>query len=159
MTFTFSRVRKKTSKFQGFQGTFQGKEKIQGIFKSLTVFKDRWPPCPYITYSLFQIVSNPSFPVASNPTHTAYSVILFLWLNGWLCHNWCAILLNDIMDVHTSSLRILMLVLCNKASSLLRSDTTCGFSLVLWFDITCTQTHIHTKTHSTLRGQCTDTPI
>ena len=28
----FSRVRKKTSKFQGFQGTFQGKENIQGPF-------------------------------------------------------------------------------------------------------------------------------
>ena len=40
LTFMVSRVRKKTSKFQGFQGAFQGKEKIQGIFKG---FKDRWP--------------------------------------------------------------------------------------------------------------------
>ena len=40
----FSKVRKKTPKFQGFQGTFQGKEKIQTIFKAFKVFKDRRPP-------------------------------------------------------------------------------------------------------------------
>ena len=44
-TFMFFRVRKKTSKSQGFRGTFQEKEKIQGIFKGVKVFKDRWPPC------------------------------------------------------------------------------------------------------------------
>ena len=35
---------------------------------------------------------------------------------------------------YLSTRRTLMCVLCNKASSLLRSDT-CGFLLVLWFDI------------------------
>ena len=40
-----------------------------------------------------------------------------------------------------SSLRTLMCVICNKASSLPRSDTQCGFLLVLWFDITHTQGH------------------
>ena len=39
--------------------------------------------------------------------------------------------------------RTLMCVLCNKASSLLRPGT-CGFLLVLWFDITHTQTQTHT---------------
>ena len=28
---------------------------------------------------------------------------LFLWLNGWLCHNGCAILVNDSMDLHMLS--------------------------------------------------------
>ena len=30
------------------------------------------------------------------PTSTALSGVLFLWLNGWSCHIWCTILLNDI---------------------------------------------------------------
>ena len=57
------------------------------------------------------------FAVASNPHHTAHSVVfLFLWM-PWLCHIWCTILLNNIMDVHMSSLSTLMRVLCNKASN------------------------------------------
>ena len=32
------------------------------------------------------------------------SCYLFLWLNGWSHHIWCVILLNDIMDLHMSSL-------------------------------------------------------
>ena len=40
----FSRVRKKTAKFEGFQGTFHEKKKIQGIFKGVRGFKDRWSP-------------------------------------------------------------------------------------------------------------------
>ena len=49
------------------------------------------------------------------PNSTSYSVVLFLWLNGWSRHIWSAILLNDIMDVHMSSLKTWMCVLCNKA--------------------------------------------
>ena len=44
LTFMFSRARKKTSQSKGFQGTFQVKEKIQGIFKGFKVSKDQWPP-------------------------------------------------------------------------------------------------------------------
>ena len=97
--------------------------------------------------------SNLPFPISLSPltsTPIVFSVVLFLWLNGRSRHSWCAILLNDNMDLHMSSMylrnrRTLMCVLCNKASSrLLRSDT-CGFLLVLWFDITNTQTH---TTHS-----------
>ena len=36
------------------------------------------------------------------------SVMLFLWLNGWSRHISCAILLNDNMGVHISSLGILV---------------------------------------------------
>ena len=60
---------------------------------------------------------------------------------------------NDIMDLHMSSLgrTFLMCVLCKKLSSLLRSDT-CGFLLVLWFDITHTSTHTYTQSHTSHSG-------
>ena len=38
-------------------------------------------------------------------------------------------------------------VLCNKASRLLRS-ATCGFLVMLWFNITQTHRHRHTHTHT-----------
>ena len=46
----------------------------------------------------------PHFPVTSNPQLTLLSVVLFLWMNGYLCHIWCAILLNDNMHLHMLSL-------------------------------------------------------
>ena len=61
------------------------------------------------------------YPFASNPT-TAHSVVLFLWLNGWSRHIWCATFLNDIKNVQMLSFRTLVHVLCNKVSSLLRSE-------------------------------------
>ena len=75
---------------------------------------------PYIVYLpsflKFCPTSPPTSLLSPTPSPTAHSVALFLWLNGWSRHIWCAILLN-IMDVHMSSLRTLMRVLCNKASS------------------------------------------
>ena len=47
---------------------------------------------------LFQILSTP--PPLPTPIPTALSVVLFLWLNWWSHYIWCAILLNDIMDLH-----------------------------------------------------------
>ena len=98
-----------------------------------------------------QTLSNPLSPTSLSPptsTPTVFSVVLLLWLNGWSCHIWCAILLNNNMDLHMSSLgtrRTLMCVLCKNESGLPRSDI-CSFLLVLWFDITNTQTHIqHTQ--------------
>ena len=35
-------------------------------------------------------------------------VAFFLWLNGWLHHIWCVILLNDIMDLHMLNLGTLV---------------------------------------------------
>ena len=35
-------------------------------------------------------------------------VAFFLWLNGWLHHSWCVILLNDIMDLHMLNLGTLV---------------------------------------------------
>ena len=87
------------------------------------------------------------FSVNSNPTPNVLYVVLFLWLNRWSHHIWCAILRNDNMDLHMLAMlttkRALMCVLCNKASSLLRPDTY-DFLLVLWFDITHTQAKKHT---------------
>ena len=81
------------------------------------------------------------------PTSTVHSVVLFRWLNEWLHHIWRATLVNHTIDVHMSTLRTLMWVLCIKASSLLRCDTWCFFLLVLWFDITHTNIHIDLHTH------------
>ena len=102
-------------------------------------------------YNHFMKTSFIDYPFASNPT-TAHSVVFFLWLNGWLRHVWCATFLNDIVDVQMLSFRTLMHVLCNKVSSLLRSDTWYSFLLVLWFDITHTNKHKHTQRHTTHSG-------
>ena len=109
-------------------------------------------PLLYCLPPFFQILFHPSPTYLSPPnaTPTVFSVVLFLWLNGWSRHIWCAILLNDNMNLHISSLGTLVpkgpwCMLCNKASSLLRSDT-CGFySTPIWY-------HKHTNTHNTLRG-------
>ena len=59
---------------------------------------------PYITYPLFQILSNlPPSLSSPTPTLTALSVVLFLWLNWWSHHIYCATLFNDVMDLHMSS--------------------------------------------------------
>ena len=39
---------------------------------------------------------------------TVLSVVLFLWLIKRSCHIWCAVLLNDNMDLHMSSLGTLV---------------------------------------------------
>ena len=78
-------------------------------------------------------------------TSTAYSVALFLWLNGWSCDIWCAFFLNDIMDVHMSSLKTLMHVLCSKTSSLLRSDMWFFAGTLIWHHA-LTNTHMQRHT-------------
>ena len=110
----------------------------------------------YIAYPPFYFKFFPASPSLSPPTpnHTALSVVLFLWLNGWLCHIWWAILLNDkplhVEPWYLGARKTFMCVLCNNASSLLRSDTWCVFLLALWFDITHTNTH--TQTHTAHSG-------
>ena len=44
----------------------------------------------------------------STPAPTVLSVVMFLWLNGWSCHIWCAILINHNMDLYMSSLGTLI---------------------------------------------------
>ena len=103
--------------------------------------------------------TNPPPPPTPLPCHLQPPlhcfIVLCLWLNGWSCHIWCAILLNN-MNLHMSSLGTLvpqgptlMCALYNNRTHSLRSDT-CGSLLVLWFAIT--HTHKYTNTHSTLQG-------
>ena len=86
-------------------------------------------------------------PLTSTPT--VLSVVLFLWLNVWSHHIWCAILHNENMDLHTPSLVTLVpegtwCVFYATRCKVYWALTQCGFLLVLWFDITHTNTQIHT---------------
>ena len=67
-------------------------------------------PIAYPPFSNFVQPPLPPFPFRSNPHPHCYSpsVVLFLWLNVLSRHIWCAILLNDIMDLQMSSLGILV---------------------------------------------------
>ena len=66
---------------------------------------------PHILWRLPPILPNLlffKFCSTSNPLPTSLSVVLFLWLNWWSHYTWCVILLNDIMDLHMSSLATLV---------------------------------------------------
>ena len=58
--------------------------------------------CP--SFSDFVQPSPPLPTLLSTPTSTptVLSVVLFISLNGWSCHIWCAILPNDNMDLLSS---------------------------------------------------------
>ena len=58
------------------------------------------PPHPFSSF--VPPPPTPLSPLTSTPT--VLSVVLFLWLNVWSHHIWCAILHNENMDLHTSSL-------------------------------------------------------
>ena len=51
------------------------------------------PPSPTLPIHLFQVLSNTPPHHSTPPTHTVLSAVLFLWLNGWFRHIWCAIYL------------------------------------------------------------------
>ena len=84
------------------------------------------------------------------PTLTALSVISFLWLNGWLRHIWCVILLKDIMVLHIPSLCTLVPEGRSCVFYATRHQVYWGLIQVsfCWysdlFDITHTNTHKHT---------------
>ena len=82
---------------------------------------------------------------------TVLSVVLFLWLMKRSCHIWCAVLLNDNMDLHMSSLDTLLAegpwcVFYATRCQVYWGLTQCGFLLVLSFYISHTHTHTHTHT-------------
>ena len=67
----------------------------------------------YCLFVLFQILSTPSPTSLSPPIPTSnphlhcsfcFNVSLPEWVMGWSYHIWCAILLNDNVDLHMSSL-------------------------------------------------------
>ena len=47
----------------------------------------------------FKILFNLSFPLPPTFTFTAIFDVLFLWLNGWLCHILCVVSLNYVVDL------------------------------------------------------------
>ena len=111
-------------------------------------------PLYCLTPFFFQILSNLPSPVAANPyPHCSFCCLVFL--TKWVIapHLMCYFAewyygSTHIKPWYLSTRRTLMCVLCNKASSLLRSDT-CDFLLALWWY----HTHTNTQTHSTFRGQ------
>ena len=109
------------------------------------------PPPSYIAYPTLPAPFSRFCPPPTSlspPTliSTVLSVFIFLWLSGWLHHIWCAILLNDNMHLHKSSLGTLVpeepwCVFYSTRHQVDWGLTQCGFLLVHWFDITHTQTH------------------
>ena len=64
-------------------------------------------PPPFFQF-LSTTTTTPNFLSPSTPTPTVFPVDLFLWLNGWWHHIWCAIFLNDNLDLHMLSLDTLV---------------------------------------------------
>ena len=96
-------------------------------------------------------------PPSSTPM--VHSVFLFLWLNGWSCHIWCTILLNDNMDLHMSSLSISVpkgFDACFMQQGITFTEVE---HVISFFNGSLIWYHTHKHTHSTLRDQQTDTPI
>ena len=64
-------------------------------------------PPPFFQF-LSTTTTTPNFLSPPTPTPTVFPVDLFLWLNGWSHHIWCAIFLNDNLDLHMLSLDTLV---------------------------------------------------
>ena len=75
---------------------------------SLLIYEDFLPILLTTTFSNFVQPLPPTSLSCLNPTPIVLSVALFIWLNEWSGHIWCAILCNDNMDLHMSSLRTLV---------------------------------------------------
>ena len=125
---------------------------LKTILKLL--FYEDTPIYPTLPFSNF-VKWNHHHPLPTHPTKPfpTLFVVLFLWRNGWLCHIWCVILLNDIMDLHVLSLvpsntRTLWCGFCNKAS--VYWGWTYDVLFCYYSDLI---SHKQTKTHSTHRGQ------
>ena len=87
------------------------------------------PPCYNSSPSFFQILLNLQSLLFLLPDFSE-------WIGDHISFNMC---FAHLESCYFSTRRTLLCVLCNKVSSLLRSDTYCSLLLVLWFDMT--QTH------------------
>ena len=106
-------------------------------------YEDPLPILPISPY-FFKCFPTPHFLVTSNLTSSVLFVVLFLMLNGWSCHIWCAEWWYGSTHVepwYLSTRRTLMCVLCNKTE--------------VWHNVVfhCYSDITHTNKHSTLRGQ------
>ena len=112
---------------------------------------------PVLLIPSFQLFSNPPIPslLPPTPTPTALSVVLYFWLNGWSYHIWCAILLNDIMNLMLS-LGILVPEGPWCVFYVTRHQMYWGLThnaVFCWYSDLISHTKRHTTTHSTFRGQ------
>ena len=110
------------------------------------IFSTPLPPPPPVNLQLYCFYCLFLLPCFLLPCFAFFCLFLFLNLNGWSCHSWSVILLNDIMDLHMSSLGTLVpeglwCVSCNKASSLLRPGTCGSIASTLIGNHTSTQRH------------------
>ena len=75
---------------------------------SLLIYEDFPPILLTTTFSNFVQPLPPTSLSSQTPTPIVFSVALFIWLNEWSGYIWCAILCNDKMDLHMSSLHTLV---------------------------------------------------
>ena len=84
-------------------------------------------------------------------TLTVLSVVPFLWLNGWSLHIWCAILLNDNMDLHMSGLGTLVPEGPWCVFYATRHQVYWGLThnvIFYWYSHLISHKHTHTHTHT-----------
>ena len=112
--------------------------------------------CLPLHFLFIQILSIPPSP---NHYSLCLFIALFLWLNGCICHIWCTILLNDIMDLHMFSLGTLISegVCCVFYTTrhqiywgLTNNKCFCWYSDLM--------SHKKSRAHSKHRGQETNSP-
>ena len=126
---------------------------IVGTVVLTPLFLILWRPSKYCqppTTTLFQVLPTP--PTSLSPQTlipNTPSVVMFVWLNGWSCHIWCAILCNNNMDLHMSSLGTLVTegpwyVFYVKGVKLTELWHILWFftGTLIWY-----HTHTHTHTH------------
>ena len=114
------------------------------------------PPC--------QFFSNLPIPSLSPPTPTpaALSVVLYFWLTWWSYRTWCAILLNDIMDLHMLSLGTLVPEGRWCVFYVTRHQTHWGLTHNVnfcWYSDLISHTKIHTNTYTHKDTQYIQGPV
>ena len=101
--------------------------------------------------SLVTRLATPTFDHAHSPKpppEMAIAIVLFLWLNGWSRHIWCAILLKDNMDLHRSSLGTLIPEGPWRVFYAKRSQVYWGLThnvVFYWYSDLISQTYKHTR--------------
>ena len=100
-------------------------------------------------------MKTPLYCLPSTPR--VLSVVLFLLLNGWSRHIWCAVLLNDNMDLHMSSLGTLLPEGPWCVFYATRCQVYCGLThsvVFYWYFNFISHTHTHTHMHTHKYTQC-----
>ena len=118
--------------------------------------KHSWHRGPTL-HPIFKFCPTPPSP----PPFLSPSVVLFFCLNGWSRRIWCASLLNDIMDLHISSLNTIVpegpwcVFYATRYQAywgLTHNLVFCSCSDLISHIHTHTHTHTYTHTHTTHSG-------